>query len=1626
MKILKYKILFFFTLLALSTFAQVPSNFWFFGWGGAVNPSGIDFTSGSPVQYNGVGKGGLYESITIQSDATKVLFYSNSHWVRDQNNDIMPGLLLLPGSELKGARGTAKGSAVQGAVSFPYPGSTTRYVLVSTAAVDGPNHPLYYTDIDMTLAGNGSLLSPLGDIGVNVETDISGGVNTTEQVGIYAPSCDDIWLVSHEHGTDRFVAVKFTTAGPQPPVFSNAGNAYIGDGGRGTLRVSPDGTTIVVSGGSTGGVQIFSFNSTTGTVSNPPATLNGGSTNLAPLDGWFFGYGIEWSPNSRYFYVGGYTGFSGIKVYDTQTNAVSALTGTGPYGDLQMGPDGVIYCAPQALGGGSLATITGPDLGPGSAFNAGGYTIGASGGWLGLPNTFSCPVSTCPDVGISGTTPTLCVGNGTVDLDALEGTADPGVWSLTTDPSSGTASVTTSGGDRFNLNRGVAGTYILTYTIPGTGGACPANPTLNITVNALPAVSVNDASICLGGSAATFTATSATATGYVWSVNGTGTNPTTAGTTPGNYTVVVTDANGCENTATGVLTIDALPSVTVNDASICIGGSAATFTATSATATGYVWSVNGTGTNPTTTGTTAGNYTVVVTDGNGCENTATGVLTIDAVPSVTVNDASICLGGSAATFTATSATATGYVWSVNGTGTNPTTTGTTAGNYTVVVTDANGCENTATGVLTIDALPSVTVNDASICTGGSAATFTATSATATGYVWSVNGSGTNPTTTGTTAGNYTVVVTDANGCENTATGVLTLSALPIVSVNDVTICSGAAAATFTATAATATSYVWSANGTGTNPTTSGTTAGNYTVVVTDVNGCENTATGVLTIIDLPDVSVNSESVCTGAPASTFTATSAAAISYVWSANGTGTNPTTSGTTAGNYTVVITDVNGCTNTATGVLTTNALPSVSVNDASICSSGPAATFTATSATATGYVWSANGTGTNPSTTGTTAGNYTVVITDATGCTNTATGVLTITAGPAVTVNDASICIGGSAATFTATSATATGYVWSANGTGTNPTTTGNTAGNYTVVVTDATGCVSSATGVLTIDTLPIVTVNDVAICIGDPAGTFTATSVTATGYLWSVNGTGTNPTTTGAVAGNYTVTITDVNGCENSGTGVLTLNTLPVPTFTLGVSSACENAIAFNLTGGSPAGSAGPPVTTGVYSGNGVGISPSFDPSTAGSGVHVITYTYTDGNGCVGTVDDNFTVNSIPTVTLNLGVAVVCVDGASFALSGGSPAAVVPATGVYSGPGISSSPTFNPTSAGAGIHTITYTYTDAIGCSNTGTGNVTVNALPDANLGADRNVCVFKNQILLVPESGATYLWSPNSETTQSISTNSPGSYSVVVTDVNGCVSNGSVVITQGADLSISLGNDVNICDGKSTVFTVPSYDDITWSTGSKDSSIVVSSSASINVLVVDTNGCFGRDTVETTIVSNPVISKLRSDTTLCEKAGDAISLEVNSSGFTVTWQDGSVGPNYLATTPGTYIATIADNNNCTDSDTTIFKDSCSVITIRMPNVFTPGTGGVNDYFRPIQIETEDKDFIFANLQYIRFQVFDRWGLLMHTSEGVLPRWDGRTAEGKHCLSGTYFWVLDFMDAGQIKNLQNGFVELIRSK
>jgi hypothetical protein len=167
------------------------------------------------------------------------------------------------------------------------------------------------------------------------------------------------------------------------------------------------------------------------------------------------------------------------------------------------------------------------------------------------------------------------------------------------------------------------------------------------------------------------------------------------------------------------------------------------------------------------------------------------------------------------------------------------------------------------------------------------------------------------------------------------------------------------------------------------------------------------------------------------------------------------------------------------------------------------------------------------------------------------------------------------------------------------------------------------------------------------------------------------------------------------------------------------------------------------------------------------MHEITYTYEDANGCVNDSTQTITVNDLPVVTFDP-VPAVCIDAEPFTLTGG-----MPEGGTYSGTGVSDG-TFDPAVAGLGTHDLTYTYEDANGCINAAGQTVTVNPLPEPDLGADTTICSSQSVELDATTAGAvSYLWQPGGQTTAQITVDTTGfglgihTFVVTVTDANGC-------------------------------------------------------------------------------------------------------------------------------------------------------------------------------------------------------------------------------------------------------------------
>jgi hypothetical protein len=655
--------------------------------------------------------------------------------------------------------------------------------------------------------------------------------------------------------------------------------------------------------------------------------------------------------------------------------------------------------------------------------------------------------------------------------------------------------------------------------VDDASGCSAPHATATVAIHTLTAPVVTASgptTFCAGGSV-TLTAPEGFAS-YNWS-NGATTQSITVSTS-GSYWVGVSDGSGCSAQSDPiVVTVSPQPPPATITASgpttFCAGGSV---TLTASSGASYLWS-NGATTQSISVGAN-GSCSVTVTDGNGCSAASEAtIVTVNPPPTATVTTGgptTFCAGG-AVTLTASSGAS--YAWS-NG-ATTQSISVSSSGNYSVTITDANGCSATsaATGV-TVNPLPSATISaggPTTFCSGGSV---TLTASSGASYAWS--NSATTQSISVSSSGNYSVTITDANGCSATsaATGV-TVNPLPSATISaggPTTFCAGGSV---TLTASSGASYAWSTGAT--TQSISVSSSGNYSVTITDANGCSATsaATGV-TVNPLPSATISAGGPTTFCAGGSVTLTASSGASYLWSTGATTQSITVN--SSGNYTVTVADANCSATSAATSVTVNSPLSTTITTGgptTFCAGG---SVTLTASSGASYAWSTGAT--TQSITVTSGSNYHVTVTDANGCSSTSADTAVTVNTPLATITPSgptTFCAGGS---VTLTANEGASYSWS-NGATTRSIAV-NATNDFTVTVTDANGCSSqSAQTSVTVQPLPAPTINpagSVAICAGTTA---TLTASAASSWLWS-NGATTQAITVGA--GNYSVTVADVNGCS----------------------------------------------------------------------------------------------------------------------------------------------------------------------------------------------------------------------------------------------------------------------------------------------------------------------------------------------------------------------------------------------------------------------------------------------------------------------------------------------------------------
>lgn len=537
-------------------------------------------------------------------------------------------------------------------------------------------------------------------------------------------------------------------------------------------------------------------------------------------------------------------------------------------------------------------------------------------------------------------------------------------------------------------------------------------------------------------------------------------------------------------------------------------------------------------------------------------------------------------------------------------------------NYDEII--IGGSPVNATSVATNVSCFGGTNGSASVTASGGNGTYT--------YNWAPVG-GTSATAVNLAAGSYTCTITDGNGC--TGTSVVSITQPPAITAvftQTGALCYGSStgSASVTVTGGTPSySYSWIPTG-GTAATATGLPAGTYSCLITDANGCSVTQTVSITeppalAITGTQTNVTCFSSCDGV-ASVNISGGTSPYDYNWNPSAP-ISPTVSNLCAGSYTCIVTDVNGCTIDMSFTLTSPPMLTATSTGTNVsCAGGSdgSSVISSTGGTAPySYQWSPAG-GNSDTATGLSAGTYACTITDANGC--TVTSSVNITEPSPLVASDsviAPLCNGGIGTVII----TGTG--------GTSPYSGDSTysvsAGTYLYVLTDANGCASTISVTLS-DPPPLVAFISLTIDPSTCGGTDGSIDISPAGgtpgytYLWSNSNT--TEDLTGVTQGAYSCTITDNNGCTTSVNSSLNDPNPPAVTYSEPVSTICFDDASINLSSGSPAG--------GTWSGPGVA-SGVFDPSVAGNGSQVITYTYTDSLNCTSSATDAIVVDPCTGIT-----------------------------------------------------------------------------------------------------------------------------------------------------------------------------------------------------------------------------------------------------------------------------------------------------------------------------------------------------------------------------------------------------------
>ena len=952
-----------------------------------------------------------------------------------------------------------------------------------------------------------------------------------------------------------------------------------------------------------------------------------------------------------------------------------------------------------------------------------------------------------------------------------------------------------------------------------------------------------------------------------------------------------------------------------------------------------------------------------------------------------------------------------------------------AGNNYVVIEDANGCQSFAEKLI---ASPDEELNLSDFtlinidCNGNSNGVINVTVQGGTSpYTYSWTGStSTNNVATGLSSGTYTLNVVDALGCSISEQFTLTEPSVlsSTVSKEDV-LCNGGNSGSSTVAATGGTfpyTYLWS-NGDN-NQTNVGLIAGNYSVTVTDANGCiTNNNTDIFEPSNALQLSSSvTDALCKNSSDGEIDLTisgGTAPYNNVWYNNGNiqlgNSTEDIFGLSSGNYNVIVTDVNGCSESLISTVDEPSDISITLNSVTdvLCyGDNTGAINIEVQGGTPGYNYNWSNGDNSEDLIGVQVGSYTIDVTDLNGCKNSESyNIFQPDSLWLRMVKQDVKCFGGSDGQIDLTvNGGAQPYSYSWSNSSINEDLNSIPVGNYNVSVQDNNGCViADSETIIEPTAISISGAIENVSCYGGEDGEVSTTvsgGISPYNLKWSNGGSVILADTTNDIiellSDNYTLVVTDENGCQDSQTFNVSQPSEPIIIANTKIDVSCfggnDGSIDVGVTGGT---------VPYFYNWNQGNISQDISNLNAGEYNLIVT----DNQNCT----DSITVLlSEPNEALV--VSVSSEDVLCFGDSTGSVSSLVSGgTTPYSltwNTGETASSVFN---LHAGIYSLNVI--DANGC--TSFGGTVINE-PNSFPSFDHNIIDVScfggsdGAVDVTPIGGTTPYYFVFGDTLNNEFNNISnkyeikelisGSYHVMLIDDNGCKVEGNIFVDQPDSLFVEIepfdvscfgGNDGYIL---SQVTGGTSPFNYMWSDSTTFADIADATTGYYYVIVTDDKGCRAEDNAfvdqPSELMVDPYIEHVS-----CRDNDDG-SVEVyvygGTSGYNYLWSTSDITDGIYNLTPGTYSITVNDANGCVKQDTFIVN-ALDIDCLQPPTAFTPDGDGINDTWYLPNLE------LYPNT---KVQIFNQWGNLIYETNGTYIPWDGGY-KGRILPAATYYYIID---------------------